>query len=91
MAGGPLSARLHISPFLTESDSIESSNYLILKMSPVLTSITYTGISNGKRKPEEQEKEGDEVVVSLVVNHIVEDVKINRWSPTTVSCCQPYS
>lgn len=40
----------------------------------------YTGISNGKRKSEEKEKDGDEVDSSLVVTLIVEEVKTNHWS-----------
>lgn len=38
------------------------------------------GISNGKRKPEKQGKDGDEVGSSLVATLIVEDVKANHWS-----------
>lgn len=58
-------------------------------MSPVFTRIMYTGISNGKRKLEQQEEDGDEIDSSLVVTLIVEDVKIINWSTkATKFCCQ---
>lgn len=41
---------------LTESDSLDA-----LKMTPLFTATTYTGISNGKMKSEEQGEDGDEV------------------------------
>ena len=58
----------------------------------MFTGAMYTGISNGKRKPEEQEKDGDEVDSSLVATLIVEDVKTNHWSTkATKFYCQPCS
>lgn len=61
-------------------------------MSPVFTSIMYTGISNGKRKLEQQEEDGDEIDSSLVVTFVVEDVKTINWSTkATKFCCQPSS
>ena len=47
----------------------------------MFTGTMYTGVSNRKRKPEKQGKDGDEVDdSSLAATHIVEDVKTNYWS-----------
>lgn len=79
--------------FLTESDSLDGSHYLILKMSPVFTGTMYTSVSNRKRKPEEQGKDGGEVdESSLAATRIVEDVKTNYWSTKANKFyCQPCS
>lgn len=58
----------------------------------MFTGTMYTGISNGKRKPEKQGKDGDEVDSSLVATVIVEDVKTNhRSTKVTKFYCQPCS
>lgn len=44
-------------------------------MSPLFAATIYAGISNGKRKSEEQGEDGDEVESSLVATLIVQDVK----------------
>lgn len=61
---------------LTESDSLDT-----LKMSPLFTATTYTGISNGKMKSEEQGEDGDEVGRHFFSSYThCRDVKPNHWS-----------
>jgi len=61
-------------------------------MSLVFTGTTYTGISNRKKKPEDQGNDGDEVDSSLVATLILEDLKTNCQSnKVTKFYCQPCS